>query len=360
MSNKINRRAFLGMALTFGAITALNPSTASAAPTAEEVAAVKEQLDAMTAELDSAVDQYNGAMEAYEAATAKCEEAQAQIDSAQERIAGLQGDLATRATSMYRSGSMSYLDVLLGVASFDDFATVWDTLNNLNEDDADLVAENKVAKSELESAKAELDAQQTEAETQLAIAEQYQAEIEAQTAAYEAQYNSLSAEYQEALAAQAAAEAAAAEAAAAQAAAASSSNSGGGSSSSGSSSSSSSSFSSSAASSIPTNGSVVDYAASRIGCPYVWAAAGPDAFDCSGLTMWCYAQVGIYISHYTESQYAEARARLSPDAAAAGDILYRSGHVAISTGGTNYIHAPHSGAYVCYGSGGYWACALRF
>ena len=76
--------------------------------------------------------------------------------------------------------------------------------------------------------------------------------------------------------------------------------------------------------------------------------------------MWCYAKIGISLPHYTESQYACASARLSPSDAAPGDVLYRSGHVAISTGGTNYIHAPHTGANVSYGSGGSWVCALRF
>lgn len=93
---------------------------------------------------------------------------------------------------------------------------------------------------------------------------------------------------------------------------------------------------------IPTNGSVVDYALSRIGCPYVWGAEGPNEFDCSGLTRWCYLQVGISIPHQTESQLACASAVMPVSAAAPGDILYRYGHVGIAqvSGGTTYIHAP--------------------
>lgn len=123
---------------------------------------------------------------------------------------------------------------------------------------------------------------------------------------------------------------------------------------------SSSSSSYSGASSIPTHGSVVDYAASRVGCPYVWGASGPSSFDCSGLVMWAYAQIGISLPHYTESLYSCAKARISVDAAQPGDVLYRSGHVGISTGGNNYIHAPHTGDVVKYASGGRWTCALRF
>lgn len=375
MSTKMNRRAFIGTALTFGALCSISPAEAfgvTAAEKKQEVQAIKGKLDAMLSELDTAVDEYNAAQEAYEKATAKVAAAKEKIASAQSKISTLQGHLATRATSMYRSGSMSYLDVLLGVGSFDDFATVWDTLNTLNSEDADLVAETKAAKAELEAAKKTLDEQQAVAKEQYASAKSYKSTIESKTAEYEAEYNSLSSEYKRLLAE----EREAADRAAAAAAAAytpsttpstsagdtsDSSGDGGSGGGSGSGGSSSESSGGSNGSSIPTNGGVVDYARSRIGCPYVWGASGPDQFDCSGLTMWCYAQVGIGISHYTESQYAEAKARLSVYSAAAGDVLYRSGHVAIYSGGDSYIHAPHTGDYVREASGiGSFSAALRF
>ena len=52
--------------------------------------------------------------------------------------------------------------------------------------------------------------------------------------------------------------------------------------------------------------SVVGYAMSRIGCPYIWGAEGPDSFDCSGLVTWAYRQVGMYLPHQSEAQYAAA------------------------------------------------------
>ena len=339
MSKKIDRRAFLGTALTFGALCALEPAQAFGV-TKAEVQAAKDKLDAMSSEVDSAVDNYNKAQDTYNSASAKVREAQKQIDEAQSKIKSSQGRLATRATSMYRNGSMSYLDVLLGVGSFSDFATVWDTLNTLNEEDADLVA-----KAELESAKKTLDEKKAEAANSLAEAKSYQEQVRSKEAAYKSEYNSLSSEYKEQI------EAAQRQAAAAARAAARRS----------SSSSSSSSKSYSNGSKIPTHGSVVDYAKSQLGVPYVWGGATPGkGFDCSGLVMWCYGKVGISLPHYTGSQYSCAKARISPSSAEPGDVLYRSGHVAISVGGTNYIHAPHSGDVVRYGSGGYWQCALRF
>ena len=69
---------------------------------------------------------------------------------------------------------------------------------------------------------------------------------------------------------------------------------------------------------------MVDYALSRIGCPYVWGAAGPNEFDCSGLVTWAYAQVGISVPHQTESMYYAAAARLPVSEAQPGDVLWIS------------------------------------
>ena len=383
MTMKINRRAFLGSALALGALSVVEPTEALAVTAAEkksEVQSVAAQLNALNSDLETAIDQYNRTQDDYANATAKVEECQAKIDEQQKKIDELQTHIQTRATSMYRSGAMSYMDVLLGTGTFGDFATTWDTLNELNKDDADLVASAKVARTELENTKAELADQQQAAANAVNEAKTYKATIEAKQTEYNNLYNSLSAEYQQLLAEeQEAAAKAAEEAAKAYSPAASNdssstsnsaSNSGSdNSSSSGSSSSNSSSDSSksssssssySGASSIPTHGSVVDYAASRVGCPYVWGASGPSSFDCSGLVMWAYAQIGISLPHYTESRYSCAKARISVDAAQPGDVLYRSGHVGISTGGNNYIHAPHTGDVVKYASGGRWTCALRF
>jgi cell wall-associated NlpC family hydrolase len=83
------------------------------------------------------------------------------------------------------------------------------------------------------------------------------------------------------------------------------------------------------------------------------AAAGPNSFDCSGLTMWAWAQAGVSLPHYTGSQLAVSRqipiADLQP-----GDLIFiwgpgengDPGHVGLYIGGGQMVHAPHSGAYV--------------
>lgn len=93
---------------------------------------------------------------------------------------------------------------------------------------------------------------------------------------------------------------------------------------------------------------VVDAARSKIGAPYAWGAAGPNAFDCSGLTSWAHAQAGKSIPRTSQAQ-ASAGQNVSLDALQPGDVIvYYSGasHVGIYTGNGTIIDALNSGAPV--------------
>ena len=179
MHISIKRKAAVGFVLSAALAVTLFPASAGAVTAAQkqsEVQSVSAQLDSLNYELSLAVDDYNKANRDHDRAVAEAEECQQRIEDAQAKINSLQTRIETRATSMYRSGSMTYLDVLMGVGSFDDFATVWDTLNTLNAEDADLVVSSKQAKAELDAAKADLDAKQAEAQQQLEIAESYKSQ----------------------------------------------------------------------------------------------------------------------------------------------------------------------------------------
>ena len=89
----------------------------------------------------------------------------------------------------------------------------------------------------------------------------------------------------------------------------------------------------------------LQYALSKRGDPYVWGAAGPNAFDCSGLVLWAYAQVGISLPHYTGDQWNMgvhvSRADLQP-----GDLVFfyaDIGHVGLYIGNGLMVDAPDFG-----------------
>jgi cell wall-associated NlpC family hydrolase len=99
----------------------------------------------------------------------------------------------------------------------------------------------------------------------------------------------------------------------------------------------------------PTGDSVgvqaLKWALTKVGDPYVWGAAGPSAFDCSGLVMWAYAQVGISLMHFTGDQWNEgqhiSRSELEP-----GDLVFffpTISHVGLYIGNGLMVDAPTFG-----------------
>jgi cell wall-associated NlpC family hydrolase len=98
----------------------------------------------------------------------------------------------------------------------------------------------------------------------------------------------------------------------------------------------------------------VAWAYKEIGKPYVWGAAGPNSFDCSGLAMFVWAKAGVQLEHFTGDQWHEgqhvSRSQLEP-----GDLVFFAyntsdpstiHHVGIYIGGGEMIDAPFTGAFV--------------
>lgn len=104
----------------------------------------------------------------------------------------------------------------------------------------------------------------------------------------------------------------------------------------------------------PPNGSdsraavVVRAAHQQLGKRYVWAADGPDTFDCSGLTMYVWAKAGVSLPHSSRAQFREGT-RVSQSQLRPGDLVFFGSpihHVGIFIGGGQYIAAPQTGDVV--------------
>ncbi len=92
----------------------------------------------------------------------------------------------------------------------------------------------------------------------------------------------------------------------------------------------------------------VDAALSQVGKPYEWAADGPDSYDCSGLTMWAWAQAGVSLPHHSGTQYA-VTAHVSTDDLEPGDLVFYGSpihHMGMYIGNGQMVEAPYTGAQV--------------
>ena len=399
LNARLTRRAFLGGAAAFGAAAMVSPKNAFADPTSADVQAqadeARQKLNSMREQLGVASANYNQAVQEHDEAVSKMDECQTKIDDNNAQIDKLQDKLSKRARNMYRDGQTTFLDVILGSNSFDDFAKNWDTLTSLNEKDSEMVEQTKNLRADNEAQKQEYANQADIAQQKVEEADAAQKQAEELVQQYQNEVDSLDSQVaellaeEEAAAQKAAEEAAAAAAAQAEAASASSNTSSsasnssassdssssdnatsgsasgnGGGSSSGSSSSSSSS-SSSGGGSNNYGGSVVAAAQSQLGVPYVWGGtAWGSGLDCSGLTSGCWKRAaGIWIGRTTWDQIASAQWTGSVSEAQAGDVYACGSHVAIATGGGGYIHAPQPGEVVCYSSLSWYNpfyCALRW
>jgi len=187
----------------------------------------------------------------------------------------------------------------LSAQDFEQFATTWDLLRDMNDQEATNVSELKDARAAAEAAQAELATQEAAAKDVLDQMAENKASIEGQLAERQSMLRGIESE----IAALEAAERARAEAAARTAVSRASS--------------------SPRTFPAPTRAArseVVSIAKRYLGAPYRWGASGPNSFDCSGFTMFVYSQVGVSLPHSSRAQINSgqrvSRADLQP-----GDLV---------------------------------------
>jgi len=101
-------------------------------------------------------------------------------------------------------------------------------------------------------------------------------------------------------------------------------------------------------------GQAIKFADSQLGKPYVWGAAGPNAFDCSGLTQMAWKASGVDIPKYSRDQYTQGGRQVPINQAKPGDLVFWGygrepaaiHHVALYLGDNEVLHAPQPGESV--------------
>jgi len=348
---------------TFAVLIALALLLAfSAAAVAGPIAAKKAKLAAVQAQLSTVYEKSDMAVERYNEAAARLDDVQDRIvrnehllEVAEDKLELANDHLTARARQVYKAESTGILDVVFASHTFDDLLTQLDVMQRMTENDATTAHAADVYRQEIADRRISLEADRKSTVKLVAQREESKDEVLALQSQLESTVGGLKDEIAD-LQAKAAAAAKAKAEAAARAAAVADTSSGG--SSSGGSSSSSSSGGGGGGTVVDPGGSghpaVVAIAQRYLGVPYVWAGASPKGFDCSGLTMYCYAQIGIGLSHGATDQQRASKP-VSLGALQPGDLVFfgsasYSHHVGIYVGGGSMIHAPHTGAVVSYGS----------
>ncbi|WP_080798601.1 coiled-coil domain-containing protein [Arabiibacter massiliensis] len=340
------------MAAVLVAPTPAHADPSSAEKRAEAQAALA-TLDSMQSTLEQAADAYDEALAAQAEAEANRDEAQGRIDEASAQIADVQERLAARASSMYRTGGSSFLDLLLGSATFQEFATNWDLLNAVNRNDAQLVQQAKDLRAEIEDQQATYAEQARVAADKADEAKRKKDETASTIAAMQATYDGLDAEAaalleQEREAQRAAEEAQAQSVVEAAIEQAERDNGNGNGDTSDPSPAPSPSPAPEPSYNEPIAGSVVERAYSQIGKAYGYDdpsyGAGPSAYDCSGFVSFClsgsYSRMGSTLTFLAWPRV---------DNPQPGDVAVNEGHCGIYVGGGMMVHASTYGVGVIEG-----------
>ena len=278
-------------------------------------------------------------------------QAQADLEQAQEDEKTQYAAMKLRIKYMYEAGDATALESLVSSEDFSDLLSKAEYVQSVHGYDREKLEEyvatkQKIAdlKDQLETEQSQLESMQTEYETEesnlTTLIDSKQAEVAdldsqiqeaAEKAAKEEEERQKKAEEERQKQLQAAS----------QNSTTTNGNSGSSNSSSSSSNKGNSSSSSSSSSGSYVSGSTVSRAYSALGKPYVWGAAGPNSFDCSGLVSFCLT--GRYSHTYSSSDFVGLTKVSNPQP---GDICVRVGHVGVYIGGGQMIHAPRTGDVV--------------
>jgi cell wall-associated NlpC family hydrolase len=341
-----------GLTAIFLAVALASVKTAAADPNVDakraEAQNVLDQIHAIDSQLELAVESYNLANVKLEQINADLKLNARHLTIAKSSLRHAQTHLSARLVSLYVNGAQgNALEVMLGAQSLDDLLNRMDAVERVSDQDAKVLRAVTRFRAEVKQRKVRLDRARAQQAQVVAQKEAQRRSIEGQLAERQRMLSSIKSEIASLQAAEQLRQRRLEEQAQARLAAQSAQGQG---------------FATEqqvatlAAPSVEPAlapapaaryGGVVGVAMQYLGVPYVWGGASPSGFDCSGLIMYAYAQVGVSLPHHAASQYAMGVA-VSKDQLQPGDLVFFNGlgHAGIYIGGGQFIHAPHSGDVV--------------
>ncbi len=315
------RRGSLALLVVVGTLFATVPAQAAPATSAEAaqlVAARGHELEVITEQFNDARVALETQQEAAKAAVATMEQATAQLAAAQQQVRGL-------ARSAYTGEALGPVQALLTSDSADAFVDRVTTLQLVAGHHAEILG--SAAAANVTAAQAQAVAQKAAAEAQAtydSVAAQ-QAALQAEVDGYRAAFAALSAQEQQVVVSSSHEDRASRSEDRAEVPA--------------------------GAPVVANSGAAqiaIDTAMAQRGKPYVWAAGGPNSYDCSGLTAYAFRAAGIDLPHSSRAQSQMGQA-VSRDQLQPGDLVFfysPVSHVGIYIGNGQMVHAPTSGDVV--------------
>ncbi|MFI7589487.1 NlpC/P60 family protein [Spongisporangium articulatum] len=320
MQVRVTRRLVTGgICLALVAGSGLTMSTAQAAPT-PSVSQVQTRVNALRDQAEVATERYNDAREELKSVQVRLKAAKARLarQRAEVRIAKIQ--LGQLAAETYKRGNLTTLDLMLSDDPDDALAQAG-YLPSLTDRQAGATKRLTLAEAQLAQTTKDIAAEERKAAQAESQMKKTRDTVNAKLAQAQAQLNTLKAAQRRAL-----------------------------------------NRAFSAANAVPAGitcdglvggasgraKTAISFACAQLGDPYVWAAAGPNSWDCSGLTMKAWSAAGVSIPHSSRLQVGYG-SRVSLGNLSPGDLVFFGSpihHVGIYVGDGLMIHAPHTGDVV--------------
>ncbi len=317
--------------LTIALLSLLVAASAGGTPISEK----KAELRRVTAKLGDVYLKADLAVEKYNMATAQLADVKEAIrenehllDVAEYNREMAKTQLSQRARLLYKARGVDFVDVLFSSSSFDELVSQLDLMRRLGDSDVDTVTAIAAYERDIRDRRLKLAADKDEAARLVAERTAQKDKLLALQARLEQLESRLTGDIDRLR--EEAAAAAAARAAAATGVYPQPADPGG-----------------------SGHSEVVAIALRYLGVPYVYGGATPAGFDCSGLTMFCYAQLGYSLPHSATLQ-AAVTTDVPLSALQPGDLVFfgtpaYSSHVAIYMGGGQIVHASSSAGQVTTG-----------